>query len=154
MVGYNTWETVLDGTTPANLGWAPYEGPTIGNPQNLVNYKEPIYWYPHSGLESISGFTNGLIAITGAAFYHSTGTQYPSQLQGAYFFGDYATGFIAALLPTGSNPPQMDPGTGVPKAQVQTIMTGLSFAPIDMSVWNGKLYYVGLEGNIGVLNYS
>src|SRR2546422_811720 len=154
MVGYNTWETVLDSTTPANLGWAPYEGPTIGNPQNLVNYKEPIYWYPHSGQESISGSTNGLIAITGAAFYHSTGTQYPSQLQGAYFFGDYATGFIAALLPTGSNPPQMDTGTGVPKAQVQTIMTGLSFAPIDMSVWNGKLYYVGLEGNIGVLNYS
>src|SRR5438445_7587135 len=154
MVGYNTWETVLDSTTPANLGWAPYEGPTIGNPQNLVNYKEPIYWYPHSGLESISGSTNGLIAITGGAFYHSTGTQYPSQLQGAYFFGDYATGFIAALLPTGSNPPQMDPVTGVPKAQVQTIMIGLSFAPIDMSVWNGKLYYVGLEGNIGVLNYS
>src|SRR5207245_1209199 len=46
------------------------------------------------------------------------------------------------------------PTFGVPKAQVQTVMSGLSFAPIDMSVWNGKLYYVDLVGNVAVLNYS
>src|SRR3989475_1972741 len=153
-IGENTWETVLDSTTPANFGWTPYEGPTIGNPQNLANYREPVYWYPHGGIEPSTGFTNGLEAITGGAFYHYAGTYYPSQLQGAYFFGDYAIGYIVALLPTNVNPPVIDPATGVPKAQVQTIMSGLSFAPIDMAVWNGKLYYVDLNGNVAVLNYN
>ena len=154
MVGYNTWESIFDSTTPSNFGWEQYEGPTIGNPENLANYKEPIYWYPHAGLEPTSGFANGLEAITGGAFYHSTGTQYPSQLQGAYFFGDFAIGYIVAVLPTNANPPQVDPATGVPKAQVQTVMSGLTLAPIDMSVWNGKLYYVTLTGSVAVLNYS
>src|SRR5207245_6938103 len=124
------------------------------NPQNLANYKEPIYWYPHAGIEPTTGFVADLEAITGGAFYHSTGTQYPSQLQGAYFFGDYAIGYVVALLPTGTNPPQIDPASGVPKAQVQTVMSGLTLGPIDMAVWNGKLYYVTLTGSVAVLNYS
>src|SRR2546428_10704317 len=149
-IGYHTWESLYDATTPGNYGWYPYEGPTIGNPQNLANYKEPIYWYPHAGIEP----NNDIEAMTGGAFYHSTGTEYPSQLQGAYFFGDYGIGYIVAVLPTDTNPMQTDPVTGVPKAQVQTIVTGLSFAPIDMSVWNGKIYYVTLTGSVDVLNYS
>src|SRR2546428_436710 len=153
-IGYNTWETIFDSTTPGNFGWPGYEGPTVGNPQNLANYKEPVYWYPHQGIEPISGNAKGLEAITGGVFYHCSVNCYPSQLQGAYFFGDYGIGYIVALLPTGSNPPQTDPGTGVPKGQVQTVMSGLSLGPLDMAEWNGKLYYVDLNGNLAVLNYN
>src|SRR5256712_8209981 len=153
-IGYNTWETIFDSTTPSNFGWPTYEGPTVGNPQNLANYKEPVYWYPHQGIEPISGNAKGLEAITGGVFYHCSVNCYPSQLQGAYFFGDYGIGYIVALLPTGSNPPQTDPGTGVPKGQVQTVMSGLSLGPLDMAEWNGKLYYVDLNGIHAVLNYN
>ena len=153
-IGENTWETIVDSTTPANFGWTNYEGPTVGNPQNLANYREPVYWYPHGGIEPSTGFTNGLEAITGGTFYHCSVNCYPAQLQGAYFFGDYAIGYIVALLPTNVNPPVPDPGTGVPKAQVQTVISGLSFAPIDTAVWHGKLYYVDLNWNVAVLNYN
>ncbi|SMH71434.1 protein of unknown function [Candidatus Nitrosotalea okcheonensis] len=151
-VGQSAWESIVDTTNPVNLGWSNYEGPTVGNPQNVTNYKEPLYWYPHQGLEPTTGFAKDLEAITGGVFYH--GSAYPSNLQGAYFFGDYGAGYIAALLSTDKNPPQADPVTGVPKGQVQTIMSGLTLAPTDMQVWNGEIYYVNLTGSISVLNYS
>jgi len=153
-VGENSWEAIFDGTNPANFGWPAYEGPTVGNPHQLASYSEPLYWYPHAGIEPTTGGANGLEAVTGGAFYHCSVNCYPSQYQGAYFFGDYAIGYIVALLPTDVNPPQTDPSSGVPKAQIQTVMSGLSFAPIDMSVWHGKLYFVDLFGNVNVLNYS
>src|SRR5256712_7097515 len=153
-IGYNTWETIFDSTTPSNFGWPTYEGPTVGNPQNLANYKEPVYWYPHQGIEPISGNAKGLEAITGGVFYHCSANCYPSQYQDAYFFGDYGIGYIVALLPTSTNPPQTDPGTGVPKGQVQTVMSGISLGPTDIELWNGKLYYVDLYGNFAVLNYN
>jgi len=151
-VGQSAWESIVDTTTPVNFGWSNYEGPTIGNPQNVTNYKEPLYWYPHQGLESTIGFAKDLEAVTGGTFYH--GSTYPANLQGAYFFGDYGAGYIAALLSTDKNPPQIDPVTGVPKGQVQTIISGLTLAPTDTQVWNGKIYYVDLTGSIAVLNYN
>jgi glucose/arabinose dehydrogenase len=151
-VGQSAWESIVDTTNPINFGWSNYEGPTVGNPQNATNYKEPLYWYPHQGLEPTTGFAKDLEAITGGAFYY--GSTYPSNLQGAYFFGDYGAGYISALLSTDKNPPQIDPVTGVPKGQVQTIVSGLTLAPTDMQVWNGKIYYVNLTGSIAVLNYS
>src|SRR2546428_574936 len=154
MVGHNTWETILDSTSPANFGWPNYEGPTIGNPQQLANYKEPVYWYPHAGMEPTSGVANGLEAILGGAFYHCSATCYPSQYQDAYFFGDYAIGYIVALESSSANPPQTDPATGVPRGQVQTTVTGLYLGPIDMAVWNGKLDYVDLVGNVAGLHIN
>ena len=152
-LGENTAEQIDDSSTaPGNFGWPLYEGPTVGNPDNLANYKNPVYWYTHPGSEPASG----LIGTTGGSFYHSTGasTHYPTQLEGSYFFGDFGIGFVKALLSTSTNPPQTDPATGVPKAQVQTILTGLDLAPIDMQVWNGQIYYSDLFGNVSAIQYS
>ena len=152
-LGDNTAEQINDSTTaPANFGWPFYEGPVVGNPDNLANYKNPIFWYTHPGNEPASG----LIGTTGGAFYHSGGasTHYPTQLEGSYFFGDFGVGFVKAILPASTNPPQTDPATGALKAQTQTILTGLNLAPIDMQVWNGQIYYTDLFGNVAAVQYS
>jgi glucose/arabinose dehydrogenase len=152
-IGDNTAEQINDSTTsPINFGWPFYEGPVVGNPDNLANYKNPIYWYTHSGNEPASG----LIGTTGGAFYHSGGASmhYPTQLEGSYFFGDFGVGFIKAILPASTNPPQTDPATGALKAQTQTILTGLNLAPIDMQVWNGQVFYTDLFGDVAVIQYG
>src|SRR2546425_815545 len=151
-VGYNSWERIDNFTAPgANAGWPYYEGPAFGNPQNLAGYKPQAYWYPHDGIEPQTGPTAGNEAIQGAVFYH--GTYYPN-LDGAYLFGDYGVDFISALLPSSTAPPQTDPATGVPMGQVVPIYYGLpAFSPINMAVWNQKLYILDM-GNLNVLNYD
>jgi glucose/arabinose dehydrogenase len=152
-VGYNTWERIDDFTTAsANAGWPNYESPPFGNPQSLTNYTPQVYWLPHQGAEPLTGSTAGLQALTAGVFYH--GTNYPSNLQGAYFFGDYGIGFIAALLPSSTASPAIDPASGYPIGKVMPILYGLTEAPINMQVWNGKVYFLELTGNMDVLNYN
>jgi hypothetical protein len=122
----------------------------LGNPQDIANYTKLVYWYPHQGVKG----SLGLEAITGGVFYHCTENCYPSQLEGAYFFGDFGVGFISALLPSSASSPEVDPATNVTRLQVQTIMHGLYLAPADLQVWNGKVYLSTLTGNIAVLNYD
>jgi glucose/arabinose dehydrogenase len=152
-VGFNTWERIEDFTTGGNnAGWSNYESPPYGNPQNVASYVPPLYWYPHQGVEPQTGPTAGLEALSAGAFYH--GTAYPSNLQGAYFFGDYGVGNIAALLPSSVAPPTTDPASGYPIGQAVPILYGLTQAPIYMQEWNGKLYFMDLNGNVNVLNYN
>ena len=58
-VGSHTWETVLDSTTSHNFGWSYYEGPTANNPQSITSFSDPIYWYPHNGIEPITSYAQG-----------------------------------------------------------------------------------------------
>ncbi|TLX83690.1 MAG: hypothetical protein E6L00_00135, partial [Thaumarchaeota archaeon] len=154
--GHSTWERIENLTAAGtNAGWPNYEAPAFGNPQNLASYTPPVYWYPHQGTEPQTGPTAGLQALTGGTFYHCSTNCYQSNLKGAYFFGDYGIGFIAALLPSSTAPPTTDPASGDPKGQVVPIYYGLSYAPIDMQVWNGKLYFLDLAaGSMDVLNYN
>ena len=151
-VGYNSWERIDNFTVAgSNAGWPYYEGPAYGNPQNLAGYKPQAYWYPHDGIEPQTGPTAGNEAIQGAVFYH--GTYYPN-LDGAYLFGDYGVDFISALLPSSTAPLQTDPASGASKGQVVPIYYGLpAFSPINMAVWNQKLYILDF-GNLNVLNYG
>ena len=151
-VGFWTWERIDNLTASgSNAGWPNYEGPMYGNPQNLANYVPQIYWYPHQGVMPLTGQMVGRAALTAGAFYH--GTYYPN-MDGAYFFGDFGTGFIAALLPSSVAPPQIDPASGELKSQVVPIYYGLSNAPINMQVWHGKIYFLDLDGSVNVLNYN
>src|SRR3989454_663076 len=149
-VGYNSWERVDNFTAPgSNAGWPYYESPAFGNPQNLASYTPQVYWYPHDGIKPQTGPTAGNEAIQGAVFYH--GTYYPN-LDGAYLFGDYGVDFISALLP--SSTAQTDLASGVQIGQVVPIYYGLpAFSPINMAVWNQKLYILDM-GNLNVLNYD
>src|SRR3989475_3032807 len=151
-VGYNSWERIDNFTVAgSNAGWPYYESPAFGNPQNLASYKPQAYWYPHDGIEPQTGPTAGNEAIQGAVFYH--GTYYPN-LDGAYLFGDYGVDFISALLPSSTAPLQTDPATGVPMGKVVPIYYGLpAFSPINMALWNQKLYILDF-GNLNVLNYG
>ncbi len=153
--GFNTWERIENFTAAgANAGWPNYEAPPYGNPQNLASYTPQVYWFPHQGEEPLTGSTAGLQALSAGAFYHCSTNCYTTNLQGAYFFGDYGVGFISALLPSSTAPPQIDPVSGYPKGQVVPIYYGLTVAPITMQVWNGQLYFLDLNGNLNVLNYN
>ena len=103
-VGWNTWEEVNVGAKGANLGWPCYEGSArqagyepkaacqslYGQVTAAVTM--PLLPYDHAGSSA---------AVTGGAFY--TGTAYPSQYQGAYFYADYSDGWIRSLRVDDSN---------------------------------------------------
>jgi glucose/arabinose dehydrogenase/PKD repeat protein len=80
-VGEGTWEEVDVVTAGANLGWPTCEG-TCSTP-GMTN---PIYSYPHSGRDA---------SVTGGFVYH--GSQFPSEYQGDYFFGDYSMNWIKRI---------------------------------------------------------
>jgi len=84
-------EEVNVATRGANLGWPCYEGSARQGGyepksvcqtlygQGTAAVKMPLYSWTHAA---------GSSAATGGTFY--TGSSYPTQYQGAYFFGDYA----------------------------------------------------------------
>ncbi|MDE1863535.1 MAG: PQQ-dependent sugar dehydrogenase, partial [Thaumarchaeota archaeon] len=150
--GFNTWEAILNATAgSSNDGWSDYERPAVGNPVDLQNYVPALYWYGHQGMEPQTGPAAGLEALSAGAFYH--GTAYPG-LDGAYFFGDYGVGNIQALLPSNTAAPATDPLSGVQESQAVPILYGLTLGPIYMEEWNGKLYFMDLNGNMNVINYN
>jgi glucose/arabinose dehydrogenase/chitodextrinase len=84
-VGGNDASTAIEevnlGTAGANYGWPQCEG-DCGVPGTTG----PIFQYPHSGRDA---------SITGGVVYR--GTQFPSEYQGSYFFGDYVQNTIRRL---------------------------------------------------------
>jgi glucose/arabinose dehydrogenase len=80
-VGQNTWEEVNVGLPGANYGWPQAEGLST-NPA----FTNPIFTYNHNGTGA---------SISGGAFYN--GTTYPTEYDGAYFYGDYVDNFIRRL---------------------------------------------------------
>ncbi|MCA8961479.1 MAG: cadherin-like domain-containing protein, partial [Planctomycetes bacterium] len=65
----------------SNLGWPICDG-GCGLPQ----YRDPLFSYPHT---VIGG------AVVGGAVYR--GTEFPSEFQGSYFYGDFTNGWIRRL---------------------------------------------------------
>jgi glucose/arabinose dehydrogenase/PKD repeat protein/fibronectin type 3 domain-containing protein len=78
--GSQSWEEVNLGARGANYGWPDVEGPCSGQCTN------PLYTYIHDG--------NGS-SITGGFVYH--GTQFPTGMQGDYFFADYSGHWIKRM---------------------------------------------------------
>ncbi|GAB3357022.1 PQQ-dependent sugar dehydrogenase [Modestobacter lapidis] len=85
-VGWNVWEEVDLVRPGAGYGWPCWEGnsPTPGYADLAgcqgVGNSAPLWTYPHGPLGT---------SITGGVVY--TGSSYPEQYRGAYFYGDYAS---------------------------------------------------------------
>lgn len=120
-VGYNTWEEINVSRNGGgeNFGWPCREGPneqggyqsgpqpahhgcaTIGTPANPGPITHPLTYFHHSN-GSLS-FPTGVTGATviGGAFY--MGAKYPLQYQGVFFYGDYTSQFIKALVVNASD---------------------------------------------------
>jgi glucose/arabinose dehydrogenase/chitodextrinase len=84
-VGGNDPNTAIEevnlGAAGANYGWPLCEGDC-----GIAGVTGPIFEYPHLGRDA---------SITGGVVYR--GTQFPSEYQGSYFFGDYVQNTIRRL---------------------------------------------------------
>jgi glucose/arabinose dehydrogenase/PKD repeat protein len=154
-VGWDTWEEIDRVPDPTasvtNFGWPCYEGP---NPQpgyqsaNLAlcqslysgaGQTAPYYAYKHSD-QVVAGEScpAGGSAITGLAFYPTSGGAYPSTYAGALFFADYSRKCIWAMLPGADGLPD--------KNNIVTFLSG-SVSPVDLVIGPGNdLYYVDVAG--------
>ena len=103
-VGWYTWEEINVGNAGANMGWPCYEG--VGQQpgyapnatcqalygQGTSAVQAPLFTFNHNSVSS---------AVTGGVFY--SGANYPSQFQGAYFFGDYAQSWLRYIKVDSAN---------------------------------------------------
>lgn len=152
-VGWDTWEEVNIATKGANLGWPCYEGnaqqPLYATEapcqtlyaQGAGAVKAPLYTYNHTELPR-----SGTGSVVGGAFY--TGTSYPAQYQGAFFFGDYSKQFIRFLRVDGSN--QL-----VPNSVTDFAANNGGAVDIQVSPTNGDLYYIAIvTGELHHIGYG
>lgn len=91
-VGWNTWEEINLVRPGADYGWPCWEG-NVQTPgyRDLAGCAgrtntAPLYAYPHGPMGT---------SVTGGIVY--TGSSYPEQYRGAYFFGDYASQRVYTL---------------------------------------------------------
>lgn len=115
-VGNSTWEELDEGKAGANYGWPTCEG--VCSTPGMTN---PIYTYNHNDGPGKS--------ITGAEFY--SGSTFPVDYRGDYFFGDYVGNYIKRYdMQTGQ---VVDFATDAPN-------------PVDIRTGpDGALYYLAVE---------
>ena len=119
-VGQDAWEEIDELIGGANYGWPNCEGAC--HPVRS-EFQEPVFFYAHGG-----GTHKGN-CIAGGAFYNPPTNQFPMADVGAYFFADFANGWIRKLDPNHGN-------------QVTDFASGAS-NPVDIKVGpDGRLYYL------------
>lgn len=120
-VGWELWEMIYLIKKGGNYGWSAYEASqpiAVDRASKLAPITPPIVAHPHSEAAS----------ITGGYVYH--GSQFP-ELEGAYIYGDWATGKIWALWYDGTKVTRHEEIADTP----QMIIT---FGQTD----DGELYYL------------
>jgi glucose/arabinose dehydrogenase len=146
-VGWDTREEINVIPSGVNLGWPCYEGSARQSgyepkpacqslyAQGAAAVRAPMYEWQHAGVGS---------AATGGAFY--SGTAYPAEYQGAYFFADQARSLIKYLKVSSTD----------------TLSSGpFDFAsgadnPVDIEMGpDGKLYYLAIAtGELRAFRHS
>jgi glucose/arabinose dehydrogenase/PKD repeat protein len=169
-VGWNAWEEINRIVSPAsaaaaNFGWPCYEGASAqggyqGAGLNLCSslystpgsVVPPYYTYNHGAcVVNYTGCHTGGSSITGIAFYQSG--SYPSQYNGAVFFGDHSRNEIWAMLP-GANglpdPSKLQSFVGVDATG------GAAGHPVDLKIGpGGDLFYVDMDdGTVHRIAYT
>jgi len=164
-VGWNTWEEINRIQTPTaavrNFGWPCYEGADqqsgyMGLTQCQSLYADganpatpPYYTYNHSAtLGSGDTCRTGSSSISGMAFY--AGSSYPSQYNGALFFGDHSRSCIWVMR-LGANG-QPDPTT------ITTFVDDADAPdPVDLAAdpLSGDIFYVDYDsGTVHRISYQ
>ena len=150
-VGWDTKEEIDAAVAGANLGWPCYEGnaqqpgfapKTVCQAlyaQGTSAVRFALYEYDHCQLFC------GSTAVTGGVFY--TGTTYPAQYRGLYFFGDYGQGFIRYLRADASH--NLVPGS---VGELATSADG----PVDFKMGlDGNIYYLAINaGELRRIRYN
>lgn len=159
--GFDEVNRVVDATStstaPRNLGWPCFEGPvrTPGWDELDVPLCESLYagtapaaqravapYLPYArGQEVVpgDGCPTGTASVSGVQFLG--GASYPSRLQGALAFADFARGCIWTA--------PLD-ASGQPDADAVELLVGDASSPVDLTTGpEGDLYYVdyGLDDN-------
>lgn len=91
-VGAGQWEEINDGIAGANYGWPATEG--LFDAATFPQFTNPILAYPHSA--TINPEINGFVVV-GGVFYNATTKNFPTSMNGAYFFGDFGRGWVRAM---------------------------------------------------------
>ncbi len=137
-VGWGLWEEINVVKPGKNYGWPCYEGgdqqPSYAATQqckdlygsNATNMQGPLVTWGHPA---------GTGAAVGGAFY--TGTSYPVQYQGRFFYGDYAQGFIRSLSVDANQ--QLVAGSDASFATNVGGPVAIEMGP------DGTLYYLSIE---------
>jgi glucose/arabinose dehydrogenase len=86
-VGQNQREEINIGAAGANYGWRKFEGTHLNFPNDpaIANHTPPIFEYDHNGERA---------SVTGGYVYRGAAID---ELQGTYFFADFATGKITSF---------------------------------------------------------
>lgn len=124
-VGASAFEEINEILPGKNYGWPGIEGMRTTQPMPL-NYKDPIFVYPHG-----DGLNAGC-AVVGAAFYNPATPEFPQSYLGKFFFGDFCNGYIKAL----------DPATN----QAEVFITGINRPLAILTAPDGSLYYLARAG--------
>ncbi|HET9517622.1 MAG TPA: PQQ-dependent sugar dehydrogenase, partial [Actinoplanes sp.] len=141
-VGWNSTEEVSTAVKGANLGWPCYEGPDQQGGYasktvcvSLYNagasaHRSPLVSWSHNDGGTCCG-----AAATGGMFY--AGTAYPADFQDAYFYADYAKGWIRYL--------NVDANDVLVQGSV-TSFESAADGPVDLELGaDGNLYYLSIE---------
>jgi glucose/arabinose dehydrogenase len=145
-VGWSAYEEVNVGLRGANLGWPCYEGPGRQGGYESKATCQTLYAAGPSAVQmplTSYAHDNASAAVVGGPFYN--GTAYPTQYRGAYFFADYARGWIQFLNVDASNNLVSGPttfGTDLP-------------GPVDMQVFpDEQIYYLAINtGDLRRIRY-
>jgi glucose/arabinose dehydrogenase len=152
-VGFDSVEEVnrinVNNSSGVNFGWPLYEGSAPNGVTGVVN---PVYEYPHTSDQFGSG------AVMGGFVYR--GTQFPSQFQGAYFFGDYTQDYIQYLkFDASGNVIDADTSTSTIDAFNFEQKTNNSNPEVNELVFldqgiDGALYFLTLTGQLRRIVYN
>ena len=132
-VGQNKWEEVnvspgtpkIPGGKGISFGWSAYEGShTFNKDVDSPGATAPIFEYEHAG---------GACSISGGAI--GTNTTTPGRA-GWYFFGDYCTGTVTAILTDGTSTVASEP-----------VLTNLGNITAVRCTFDG-MFVISLEGTV------
>jgi glucose/arabinose dehydrogenase/endonuclease YncB( thermonuclease family) len=103
-VGWGSFDEINVAPAGANLGWPCYEGSFVQSGYEPKAVCQSLYAQGQSAVKfSLTEWYHGgtSAAATGGVFY--SGTAYPPEYQGAYFYGDYATNLLRTLRVDANN---------------------------------------------------